>query len=279
MPGYGAPPPYGVPLPMAPKPSSKSWRIWAPILALVVVGAVVAGVVALSGANDTPSVPRLTETRPAYGSVQVDVSIWDMSGPTLSYVVKSDAAGTAVSVSGSERVDPLNPTSSATSFEFIVTNDAFWNYDFENTVWVKGLPDAATYIELNGLVTTVMLSEYLPDALRDYTRVLEEKDDTVNGHAVTVYDLRLDLPAFEREKPSEYQAWATRLGISEALANTAIELAVDDDGVVWRMKSSDVTTTGLHTSTYEQVMKLLPADYQPTYPTTYYDEVSGQLVG
>lgn len=278
-PGYGAPPPYGVPSLLAPKPSSKRWRIWVPILALVGVGAVVAGVVALSGANDPPSVPRLTETRPAYGSVQADVSIWDMSGPTISYVVKSDAAGATVSVTGSELADPLNPTSSATPFEFIVSTDAFWNYDFENSMWVKGLPDAATYTEINGLVTTVMLSEYLPDALREYTRVLDEKDDTVNGHAVTVYDLRLNLPAFQREKPSEYQAWATRLGISEALANTAIELAVDEDGVVWRMTSSDVTDSGLRTSTYEQVMKLLPASYQPDYPTSYYDEASGQMVG
>lgn len=278
-PGYGTPPPYGVPSPLAPKPSSKRWRVWVPILVLGVVGAVVAAVVAVSRSDDPPSVPRLTETRPAYGTVQVTVTISEISDPTLTYVVESDPAGGVMSVSGSDLGAPLDPTASATPFEAIVSNDAFWSYDFESSVWVKGPPDAATYSELNGLVTTVMLSEFLPDALREFTALLTESDDTVSGHAVTVYDLRLNLPAFQREKPSEYQAWAARLGITEAFANTAIELSVDADGVVWRMSSSDVTDAGLRTSTYEQVMKLLPADYQQDYPTTYYDDVSGQMVG
>ena len=273
--------PYDRPTPRVKPHSSRATLIGVVVVVLlVVVGLVLNSVLT----KDPPSLPHFTEQRPAYGTIHMTVTYSEQTGPEVSYTSESNASADVVHIVGVEKPGVLDYTSPDTKFEYIVSADEFWVYDFGQELWMKGMtPDAGSYAAARDTVTTLMFSEYIPESLRPYVAIEDVTDDTVSGHEVTVYDLRLDLASYHNSGAAEYDEWATRLGIEKPAANTTMELSVDDNGVVWRMRSFSTSGQGQaqwRSTDYEQIVDaLLPADYRPVYPSTYYDEASNEVVG
>lgn len=273
-------PPLATPLPPAPAPKSKAkWRAFVPV---VVVLALVGGVFAMRALkDDPPKFPTFTEVRPTFGTIRVRTDLQEMLGNSFTMTTESDAAGSVVHVSGVQSDITVN-NGVGTTFELIVSADEYWSYSPDDATWVKfAQPDANVYTEARYPLATLMVSDYVPDSLRPYVTLVKTTDETVSGQAVKVYDLRLDVAAYQKSGAADYQQWADNLGITTAEANTTLELAVDANGVVWRMRSFETLgTTASRTSTYEQLLeKLLPEQFVPEYPTSYYDEATGQQVG
>ena len=273
------------PLPYAPVSTptkSKTGRIWAVIVVLVLLvgGAVAFG---LAKGDDDSAVPRFTEVRPAAGTIRVRTDVDETLAGNTSYVIESDLQGTVLHVVGSTSGNPLDTdTSDAGTFELIVSSTELWSYDPTSSVWIRAAtPDAGLHTDASVAVRTLMFSEYVPDSLRKFVTVVKVSEDVVSGKSVKVYDMRVDAPGYQRSNAADYADWAARLGIEEAEENTTLELSVDENGVVWRMSSYDTLgTTGSKLDSYTQVVEeISTSTYQPPFPTTYFDEATGQMVG
>lgn len=255
------------------------------IATAVVIVLVVAGLVVNSlTSKDPPSLPHFTEVRPTYGTIHMSVTYSEQLGSASYYAAESNAQADVVHIVGQDRPSPIDTTAQTTNFEYIVSADEFWAYDFGQAMWMKAAsPSAEGYGSVKTVLTTLMFSEYVPDSLRPYISIKGVTEEKVSVHDVTVYDLRLDVVAYHDSGAADYDAWAERMGIDEPTANTTLELAVDNDGVVWRMRSFSTLSLGqsqTRNTDYEQVVTaLLPQEYQPDYPSRYFDEASNQEIG
>ena len=268
-------PPY-----VPPAAKSQRWRLW--VLGGVVLALVVTSIVVRILQPDPPSLPRIAEQRPSFQTIRVSTSFSKLGGQGDTYTTESDANGKVLHIKGSENSSSFDPNPTSTLFEFILAADETWSFDYEHDIWVKAAEgDTAFYEENQAAVTTLMLSDYVPDTLRPYVTVKSIKDDTVFGHVVKVYDMRLDVPAYRDSKAADYQQWRARMGIDAPKRNTTLTLSVDANGVVWRMQSySSLGASGANASTYERrVEELSATKFQPPYPDTYFDNGTGRQVG
>ena len=258
---------------------SQRWRLW--VVAGVALALVGGGAVMKVLKDDPPGLPHLVEQRPDFATIELRATFGQVTGDSIVYTSASDPAGTVVHVKGSEQTGSLTLNPTVESFELIVSADELWLYDNRTSRWIKSAaPDAETYAQASLPMVTLMLSEYVPDSLRPYVTVVSVTDETVRTRELKVYDLRLNVVAYEKSGAADYQQWADRLGIVEAKRNTSLELSVDADGVVWRVRSVGSIETGLTVSDFEQfVMQLSQRPFEPPYPDTYFDEATGQKVG
>lgn len=250
------------------------------VVLLVVVGLVVNGMLA----KDPPSLPRFTEVRPTYGTIRMTITYSEQLGDGYSFISESNADAEVVHIAGSQSPDLLNGETTPTKFEYLVAADELWVYDFGQHTWMKAArPDADFYATASAPAVSLMFSDYIPESLRPYVSIEDVAEETVSGHKVKVYDLRLDLASYFNTGTDEYAPWAARMGIDKPAANSTMELAVDPDGVVWRMRSFSTMSLGqtqARDTDYEQVVTaLLPGEFRPEYPTTYFDEATNQQVG
>ena len=276
-PMVAAPPPAPSFVPAA--PPKQRWKPW---LIVGVIVALVAGMFVVRALQKDPATfPKFSEQRPSFGTIRVRTDYKEMLGQGYTTTTQSNAQGSVVHVKGVETASPLDDTTGG-PFEAIVSEDELWAYNDENSTWVKRAePDADVFLSARYPLATLMASDYVPDSLRPFVTVKSVTEETVSGQAVTVYDLRLNVADYADSDAADYQQWADNLGITDPQANTTLELAVDQQGVVWRMRSfSTLGTTNAQSTTFEQLVEtLLPEEFEPPYPDSYFDEASGQQVG
>lgn len=250
------------------------------MLAAVVIGALVVVAVVLTR-DDSPSLPHFAEKRPAFATITMRATFDSVVGDTTVIESESDAGAQVVHIKGSQESGSLTATPTVEAFEFIVSADEFWFYDTPTSQWVKAArSDASGYLQLSLPMVTLMVSDYVPDALRRYTTLVSVSDETVRTRELKVYDLRINAVAYQNASPDDYEEWALRVGLTEAKRNLSLELSVDADGVVWRVRSIGSTSTGLSLGDFEQfVMELSEQTFEPPYPDSYFDEATGTQVG
>jgi len=267
--------------PYVPPPAkSQRWRLW--VLGGVVLALVVTSIVVRILQPDPPSLPHFNEQRPAYGTIHLHTKLSQLGGTSEDYITDSNDTGSVVYIKGSDQASVLDPNPTVTQFEYILSAKELWMFSTEDDMWVKTAePDNEFYVANSNPVTMLMVSDYVPESLRKYLKVKSIEDGKVGSHTVKVYDMRLDVPAYRDSKSPDYQPWADRMGITVAKRNTTLELSVDANGVVWRMRSfSTIGTTGSNSATLDQWIEDLSTDkFQPPYPDTYYDEATGRTIG
>lgn len=261
-------------------PAKQRWKPW--LIVGVIVALVAAMFVVRALQKDPATFPKFDERRPSYGTIRIRNTITESFTASYTATTQSNGDGSVIHVEGIDTTGLVGVDATSTQFEAIVSADELWVYDDTSSTWVKRAgPDASIFADAGYPLATLMASDYVPDSLRPFVTVKSVTEEKISGHDVTVYDLRLNLADYADSGAADYDEWAENLGITDPKVNTTLELAVDEDGVVWRMRSfSTLGATEVRSDTFEQLLEqLLPEEFEPPYPDTYFDEATGQQVG